>query len=164
MQLIVVVEANNKSKTDYMYIKQIIDCIFVPRSIQLVPIYAGNKSQVIKQDKKIFGHIKSYKGKSEVVIVVDVDDNDDVLNKSIEQHCRVHKYHIVYMNKDIEEVFWGKSASEKEKIELARKFANIKEVKLNQYALFEKDPKNKDKSSNLAMVLKELRNNIESKQ
>ena len=164
MQLIVVVEANSTSKTDYMYVKQIIDCIFAPRSIQLVPIYAGNKSKVIKQDNKILGHIKSYEEKSEVLIVVDVDEGDDVLNKKIEKYCKDHNYQLIYMNKNIEEVFWNKSVKEKEKIDFARKFANIKEVKLNQYALFEKDPKNKDKSSNLAMVLKELRNNIESKQ
>ena len=73
IRLIVVCETRASSKTDYKYIKSVIDYYYKPRSYSIKPIYATSKPELIKQDKKIEKEINDYPGQAIVVLFADVD-------------------------------------------------------------------------------------------
>lgn len=48
IRLIVICETRSSSKTDYKYIKSVIDYYYKPRSYSIKPIYATSKPELIK--------------------------------------------------------------------------------------------------------------------
>lgn len=122
IRLIVVCETRASSKTDYKYIKSVIDYYYKPRSYSIKPIYATSKSELIKQDKKIEKEINNYPGQTIVVLFADVDLGDDNLNNKIINYCNNNKYELVWMNGTIEEVFLGRKISNKQKTKEANKY------------------------------------------
>ena len=122
IRLIVVCETRASSKTDYKYIKSVIDYYYKPRSYSIKPIYATSKSELIKQDKKIEKEISDYPGQVVVVLFADVDLGNDNLNNKIINYCNNKKYELVWMNGTIEEVFLGRKVSNKQKTKEANKY------------------------------------------
>lgn len=122
IRLIVVCETRASSKTDYKYIKSVIDYYYKPRSFSIKPIYATSKSELIKQDKKIEKEINDYPGQTIVVLFADVDLGDDNLNNKILNYCNNKKYELVWMNGTIEEVFLGRKINNKQKTKEANKY------------------------------------------
>ncbi len=107
-QLIFVLETNVSTKTDYIYIKKCIDYFYGKRAFKLTPIYAGCKSKLIQQQSKIDSYKKCYEGITNTIIVGDVDDKDNSQNEKIVKYCRENNYKLVWMNINIEDVFWHK--------------------------------------------------------
>ena len=115
LQIVFVVEADNKSKSDYMYIKSIMDKYYKPylSTIKITPIYMGGIGNFgsKKTINAINRQIDQYKnGKTEVVYCYDTDNEkvakDKIeLNKRIEKYCADNNYHAVFFCRDIEEVF-----------------------------------------------------------
>lgn len=122
IRLIVVCETRASSKTDYKYIKSVIDYYYKPRSYSIKPIYATSKPELIKQDKKIEKEINDYPGQVIVVLFADVDLDDNDLNNRIISYCNNKKYELVWMNGTIEEVFLGRKISNKQKTKEANKY------------------------------------------
>lgn len=126
MQIILLVETRASCESDYRYIKSVIDYFYVERSFKLSKIYAKNKPELIKLDKKIKTFISKYDGESVVVVCADFDRDDDPLNDEIIRYCNKHSYELVWMNIDVEEVFWGKKISDRQKNKESIKFLKMK--------------------------------------
>ena len=122
IRLIVICETRSSSKTDYKYIKSVIDYYYKPRSYSIKPIYATSKPELIKQDNKIENEIKHYPGQAIVVLFADVDLDDNDLNSKIISYCNNKKYELVWMNGTIEEVFLGRKINNKQKTKEANKY------------------------------------------
>ncbi len=158
MQLIIILETNPVSRSDYYYIKSLIDYFYKPRSFAIKKIYAKSKGELTKKDKLILKYILSYKAKSEVVICADFDFFSDPLNKIIIEYTKNKNYHLVWMNLDIEDVFLKRRISKNDKEEEAKKFLLHSKTKIKN---IEKDlrvlePLNKNQSSNILIILDEL--------
>ena len=115
LQIVFVVEADNKSQSDYMYIKSIMGKYYKSylSTIKITPIYMGGIGNFDskKTINAIHKQIDQYKsGKTEVVYCYDTDNEkiakDKIeLNKRIERYCADNNYHAVFFCRDIEEVF-----------------------------------------------------------
>lgn len=131
MQVILVLETRSSAKTDFMYIKAAFDHFYGTRVAQLSKIFAKNKSELIKQDKKILEKTNRYNGSSIVVVVADFDRGNDVLNSQIIQYCNNKGYRLVWMNLDVEEVFLGVQIPDKLKTKTATDFQKKKNVNIS---------------------------------
>ena len=98
MQLIIVCETRSSSKSDYKYIKSVLDYFYEPRSFSIKKIFASSKTSLIKQDSKISRIMSSYPGKSFAVLFTDVDSKDDQLNNEIMNYARNRNFALVWMN------------------------------------------------------------------
>lgn len=154
MQIILIVETRASCDSDYRYIKSAIDHFYVERSFKLSKIYAKNKSELITTNKKIEALKEKYNGDSVVVICADYDRKNDPLNQEIETHCLKHSYELVWMNLDVEEVFWSKQISNKNKNKESVKFLKLKNSIIPALKTLDIDnPKLKHPASNLLLVL-----------
>ena len=79
MQLVLVLETRASCESDYRYIKSAIDFFYIERSFKLTKIFANNKTELIKQDKKISECKNKYNGETVVVICADYDRESDTL-------------------------------------------------------------------------------------
>ena len=113
IQLIIAVEANKESRSDYRYIDPFIKRYFKIGTNKISYVYMGSKRNYSDKGIKnqINSLIKSYKktGESYVIYCFDTDDfsvspdhqaNDEKIKKEL-----VHNCDIVWFNRDIEEVF-----------------------------------------------------------
>ena len=113
IQLIIAVEANKESRSDYRYIDPFIKRYFKIGTNKISYVYMGSKRNYSDKGIKnqINSLIKSYKktGESHVIYCFDTDDfsvspdhqaNDEKIKKEL-----VHNCDIVWFNRDIEEVF-----------------------------------------------------------
>ena len=163
-QLLFCVEADNKSRTDWVYIKSTIDAFFkVDNSISIKPIFMGGKGNYRRQ--KVTGQIKKkineYKrnGKTFVIYCVDTDDLNKDPNrlremKEIREYCEQKGYEFVWFCRDIEEVFWGTRVDDNEKYQYADRFRRqnvIEEIEVDMLQSSEYNVKN----SNIISVLEE---------
>ena len=130
MQLIILVESNSKSKTDYMYIKEYITKYY--QSVKINPIFMNGKGNYssnsikIKVNSLIDTYKKVTNQKSAILICVDTDNlnNADDVNKTnkIKKYCENNCYEFVFFSNDIEEVFLNKKVNSQDKIKEAEKF------------------------------------------
>lgn len=112
-----VLETRPSSKTDYHYIKSAMDFFYVERSYKITPIYAKakNKSELMRCEKQINANIRNYPGKSVVVLCADYDrDGDSLTNQGLVDYCASRSYELVWMNRDVEEVFLKRRVPDKE--------------------------------------------------
>lgn len=92
-----------------------------------------------------------------MIICADLDKEDYALNEKLENFCLKEGYHLVYMNKDIENVFLGRSVKQTSKVNAAHNFLIEKEELLQKNTNLKiADPKTIEKSSNLLLVIEEL--------
>lgn len=154
LNLIFVLETTATNKSDWMYVKSVLDYYYGERTSHLHPIYAKSKSKLTNVGAKIKREIENAKGKTVVIICADCDEHDEVQNDKIKQYCEEQGYELVWMNRDIEDVFWAKKANNKEKEDLAVRFQTHKDKllpKLNN--LNSTNPLNERRSTNILTVL-----------
>ena len=158
--LLFCVESNKQKQTDWMYIESLIRHLYVEdKSIVRRAIFMNSRSNY--NSRKVQQEIKQYSkcGYSSVTVIYCIDTDHyetDVTQKNelndIVQYCRSGEFELVWFCHDIEEVMWGRSVSEKEKVALATKF-----VKSNQYEHIDQEKLRQDRyqkgNSNLVDVL-----------
>ena len=149
LQLIFVVEANKKSKTDWIYIKETIDRFYKydVAHLKLSAVYMEGKNKYLSKVKEVNLLISKYNGASsinvtKVIYCFDCDDYDsnpvdkEFLEKT-QEFCNANNYAYVWFCKDIERVYLGKKVEDGHKNREATRFkANklidgVKESRLN---------------------------------
>ena len=134
LQLIFVVEANNKSKTDWIYIKETIDRFYKydVAHLKLSAVYMEGKNKYLVKEREVKSHISQYSGASasnitKVIYCFDCDDYDsnpvdkEFLEKT-QEFCKANNYEYVWFCKDIERVYLGKKVEDGLKNREATKF------------------------------------------
>lgn len=120
---------------------------------KFVSIFTGNKSELIRQDKKVIPYIRNYDGKTRIFIVADYDREDDILNQRIEEYAKNSMIEIIWMNRDIEEVYWGSRVSDKQKENYAKSFnSNYATLLAKANNLSNETPSSRISSSNILCV------------
>lgn len=133
-QLIFVVEADEKSKSDYIYIRSLLELCYNYRlrtDIKVSIVYMGGKGNYNKKSvcNKIANFRKMYSlGKSYVIYCFDTDkydSNPDELKTFNDKcsYCKDMNYDFVWFCHDIEEVFLGKSVLKHEKTDKAKDYS-----------------------------------------
>lgn len=142
IQLIIAVEANKESKSDYRYIDPFIKRYFKIGTNKISYVYMGSKRNYSDKGIKnqITSLINSYRktGESHVIYCFDTDDfsvspehqaNDEKIKKDL-----VHN--IVWFNRDIEEVFINRRLENAEKKSKSIDFLAKGLIKSVSYQLF----------------------------
>ena len=114
LQLIFVVEANKKSKTDWIYIKETIDRFYKydEAHLKLSAVYMEGKNKYLSKVKEVNLLISQYSSTSannvtKVIYCFDCDDYDsnpvdkEFLEKT-QEFCKANSYEYVWFCKDIE--------------------------------------------------------------
>lgn len=148
MQLIIVVEADKISKTDYIYINKYLNRFFViGNDDKISPVYMGGKDnyKARRVEIEIERLSRNYRAQHEknglsiVLLCVDTDDlacgvdakeNESKMSEIV-NYCKLNDYEIVWFCRDTEEVFLNRRVTKKEKKLLAERFKNTDLDKLN---------------------------------
>ena len=166
VQLIICVETNEKTKSDYIYIKQAIEWVYktAPVNVRFSPVYMDGKGNYKsrKVEKRVQDLIRQYQAASKsnishVLYCVDCDDydrnpSDRVFLDRLQEYCNEHCFRFVWFCRDIEHVFLGRQISDNEKRKEADGFAkhhliekvDISSLRITKYSL---------QKSNLCTVL-----------
>ena len=134
LQLIFVVEANKKSKTDWIYIKETIDRFYKydVAHLKLSAVYMEGKNKYLSKEKEVNLLISQYSSTStnnvtKVIYCFDCDDYDsnpvdkEFLEKT-QKFCKANNYEYVWFCKDIERVYLGKKVEDGHKNSEATRF------------------------------------------
>ena len=134
LQLIFVVEANKKSKTDWIYIKETIDRFYKydVAHLKLSAVYMEGKNKYLSKVKEVNLLISKYNGASsinvtKVIYCFDCDDYDsnpvdkEFLEKT-QEFCKANNYEYAWFCKDIERVYLGEKVEDGLKNREATKF------------------------------------------
>lgn len=154
-QLILVVECNEQSKSDYHYICGIIKYFFNFSTIKLTPVYAGNKSRLYndKTNRTIKSFKRQYNGESIVIVFADYDSSSSSDNNAIKTFCMTNGYDLVWFNKEIEEVVFQEEF-DKDKVTAAISFIKNSQAKSININKFSVDCPNQTRfTSNMFLVL-----------
>ncbi len=161
-QLLFCIEADNKSKTDWVYIKATIDRFYnLPNTVSVKPICMGGKTnyrrnKVVKDIKSAISGFKN-NGETHVIYCIDTDNINSDPNrerefKEITDYCAENKYELIWFCRDIEEVYLGKRSEQSAKIDEAKKFKSSDAImECSEKALTCKQPSLK--KSNILIVL-----------
>lgn len=164
IQLVFVVETDEKSRSDYIYIKSILDYrykIQLENRIKISPVFMRGKENYNQRRvaNKIDSLCKQYRrnGETKVIFCFDTDqfdinpiDQKMLIEKEI--YCRKNNYEYVWFCHDIEEVFLGYSVADNEKTKYASKYATHNDVNKVVINNLKSDIKVR-KKSNLVLVL-----------
>ena len=144
IQLIIAVEANKESRSDYRYIDPFIKRYFKIGTNKISYVYMGSKMNYSNQGIKnqITSLINNYRktGESHVIYCFDTDDfsvspdhqaNDEKIKKELVRNCD-----IVWFNRDIEEVFINSRLENAEKKSKSIDFLANGLIKSVSYQLF----------------------------
>lgn len=140
LQLIFVVETNQRCKSDWIYIKDTIEHFYKYDLTQtkLTPIYMNGKGNYKNKENEIktmmaqFSH-SNKDNQTKVIFCFDCDDYDvnqvdaDFL-KNAKGYCERQGYDFVWFCKDIERVYWNKKVTDKEKKKEASAFKEQKVI------------------------------------
>ena len=135
VQIVIVVEADERSRSDYIYIRSVLEKWFNLHKlsdVKISAVFMGGKGNYNKN--KIVNAINTYikgfsaLGKTHVVYCFDTDkyDSDPYDRKLLDdeyKYCRENGYDFVWFCHDIEEVFLGKSVAKSEKTDKARRYS-----------------------------------------
>lgn len=140
LQLIFAVESNQKSKSDWIYIKETIDHFYrYDRAhVKFSPVYMDGKGNYKIKEKEIKSLTSQYCAVSkanhtEVIYCFDCDEYDiekedaDFLNE-VQQYCESRGYAFVWFCKDIERVYTGKKIDRSQKAKTAAAFKSKKRI------------------------------------
>lgn len=131
-QYIFCVESDFKSKTDWMYIKKVLDYLNKNKVNfdKYKPLFMNGKGNYNSKSfvKVLNKTIKDYAGESIVIYCVDLDNyhtsiEDKKFYEKIEIYCNSNNYKLVYFSRDIEEVFLGKRVESNNKRKEAMRFS-----------------------------------------
>lgn len=129
LQLIFVVETNKKCKSDWIYIKDTIDCFFEYEQAQIKfsPVYMDGKGKYKnkKTGKEITSLISQYAAgnktnQSKVIFCFDCDDYDSKPEDAeflanAKRYCVEKEHDFIWFCKDIERVYIGKKVDDSQK-------------------------------------------------
>lgn len=108
-QMIFCLETNKRANTDYIYIKEVINCLYENNTqIKISPIYMGTKPKYRSKD----------------VLKVDTDAYEKSVEhanafREIGQFCEENDYDLIWFCHDVEEVFLGQKVSDSQKVKEA---------------------------------------------
>lgn len=137
LQLIIVVEANKKSKSDWIYIKDTIDHFYQydPTEVRLSPVYMDGKGKYKIKEREIRKLISGYayssrtnKNRQSYVIYCfdcdeyDIKQEDNMFLQEAKRYCDEHGYEFVWFCKDIERVYLGRKIDDSQKTKEAAAF------------------------------------------
>lgn len=115
--IVLCVESNGKSKTDYMYINATIKRFYRDdKKIVYRPVFLESKSNYNAKGKvnEINKLIKGFPGQTNVIYFLDIDDADVLaetkkLNEEIRDYCKRNSYDFVENGGLVQEceVFWA---------------------------------------------------------
>ena len=134
-QLIFVVESDEKSQSDYLYIRAVLNNrykIIKNNDIKISSVFMGGKGNYNKKKtvNKINGFKRQYSknGESYVIYCFDTDqfeikhEDKTVLDKE-KQYCKENGYDFVWFCHTVEEVFWGEVSAKADKTKKAILFS-----------------------------------------
>lgn len=161
VQIIFCVEANSQSKSDYIYVKSLLQYryAFDGNQPKYKPIFMNSKSRYNQQEKTIQKLTKMHERTGPTRVVMCVDEDDDTpdsfaLNPAITAYCQKMNYDLVWFRKDIEDVFIHKKVASKEKGKTAASFASNKGIENVVLAdLNHNVPLTRNMTSNLITIL-----------
>ena len=161
-QLILVMETDEKSRSDYIYINSVLTewyNIRMRNDIKITPVYMGGKGNFKRVIRKIENHQKAYArtGKTRVVYCFDTDcyeTEPGAKNLLCEEkkYCVDKGFDFVWFCHDIEEVFLGSSVPKSEKTKEAIRYSKNQGIRELKKGLFQSEVVAKGKS-NLLIVL-----------
>lgn len=140
LQLILCVETNKKTQSDYIYIKETIEHFYKYDSTQvkISPVYMDGKTHYKEKQKDINNLIKKYGSvsscnKSIVIYFFDCDNydtkkEDEIFLKKVQEYCKANGYYFGWFCKDIERVYIGKKVTDKQKGKEAVSFKRTKQI------------------------------------
>ena len=127
LQLVFVVETNKKCISDWIYIKDTIDCIYRYDQAQtkFSPVYMDGKGKYKSKEKEISNLVSQYASTSKtnetkIIYCFDCDDydinqEDSLFLKNARQYCLTKGYQFIWFCKDIERVYLGKQVDDSNK-------------------------------------------------
>ena len=152
VELIFVIETRSSNRSDWMYIKSALDFYYKPGTYGISKIFAKCKTELIKQEKKIESAIKNTNRKPVVIVCADFD-RDEEINDRIIDYCNANNYNLVWMNIDVEDVFWREKIENKHKKSKAIAFQKKKDQLLPEVkGLDTTNPLKERHTSNLLVV------------
>lgn len=141
LQLIFVVETNEKCKSDWIYIKDTIEHFYQYDQAQtkFTPVYMDGKGKYKSKEREIntvisqFAH-SNKDNQSKVIYFFDCDKYDTKPEDAqflidAKQYCDTKGYDFVWFCKDIEQVYLGNSVEKKQKQAAATTFKAKKGIK-----------------------------------
>ena len=158
MQLIFIVEANNDSQSDYLYISETVKKYYNVLGHKLTPVYLEGKGNYNKKKKKeeINKNIAKYDGPTHVFMCYDIDNQNKPtysLNPLIEKYAEDNGYELIWFYEDIEQVYLGESVSNNVKTLKAKQFVAHKLIDGVQIISLNQTTKSRKKSSNILLIL-----------
>lgn len=136
-QILFCVETNQNSDTDWVYIDETLRHYYPRKNeISTKPVYMDGKNKYRTSGvvKEIARKTKMFNGITEVILCIDTDTKDvnPVQQKyfnEVKQYCIEHNYRFIWFNRDVEEVYWKKHVSDKDKVQYAKKFRSQEKIK-----------------------------------
>lgn len=135
LQLIFVVECDEKSKSDWIYIKETIEHFYqIGTQIKLSPVYMRGKGNYrnSKTMRDIKAYISQYRAVnksniSKVIYCFDCDDydikqSDAKFLQNAFQYCQERDYEFIWFCKDVERVYIGRKVDDRQKTNEAARF------------------------------------------
>ena len=157
----------HEGDTDELYIRKLVDKLYPElkeNGNKLTFISMNGKTNYIKMERKIEERKNKFSGNSKIIFVIDTDNissnsNDLKLFNEIENYIKQKKYHLIFLNPDIESVFIPekKIKNKSDKKIYARHFTWNDEINLNK--LKSKDY-SKNNTSNICIILEKIKNII----
>lgn len=169
--VLLVMECDKISQSDYKYIVRFIDLFFspLPHGLSIKPIFMKGKTCYKRERviKEINTKIKMFDGECDVVYCVDFDAwrNESIvlLNEEIISFCRnspfsCHSCKLIWFNADIEDIFLGKSISSKDKTKESERFYRHGKIANEKSQTFSSDDKEMktNRRSNIFCVLSSI--------
>lgn len=140
LQLIFVVETNDKCKSDWIYIKDTIERFFYydQTMVKLSPVYMNGKGNYKGKEKQITRLIDQYRvtqkeNRSVVIYCFDCDDYDKKPEdmrflQEVQRYCEEKHYEMIWFCKDIESVYLGRKVEDSKKQKEAAQFKSKKMI------------------------------------
>ena len=157
----------HEGDTDELYIRKLVDKLYPElkeNGKKLTFISMNGKTNYIKMERKIEERKNKFSGNSKIIFVIDTDNissnsNDLKLFNEIENYIKQKKYHLIFLNPDIESVFIPekKIKNKSDKKTYARHFILNDKINLNK--LKSKDY-SKNNTSNICIILEKIKNII----
>ncbi len=170
MQLILVTETSKEANSDYMYIYSFVNHFFeLGSDIKITPVYMTGKGNFDSQTvlKKIKTEVRTYQklfpeGLSKVIYCFDTDEiekkpDDAIFDKKITEFCKKRDFDLVFFCKEVEQVFLGRRAEQKEKKKLAESFYRKRQIKLIKIDKFKSAIKKPGRSNLYSILSKYLK-------
>lgn len=161
--ILICVETTKGAKTDSIYVDKALKTLYdIDNETKIEYEYLMSKTKYNDKGikRKIERKIKDF---SEATIVYCLDSDDifvnpetAVLNKRIEEYCKLEGYRIVWFCRDIEEVFLHRRVGSTDKLSEAAKFNARKGIGVATAELLGRMNITKEKTSNFTCVFDKL--------